>query len=100
MPKKSKKTKEVIPLAVVRWLDAYLMADVLDYETLKPGCMQETYGRVVKETDQAISIAHEISLDDVGGRSVTTIPKAYCKEILRFECKVTYVQPDDNPTEG
>jgi hypothetical protein len=91
---------EVIPLVVVRWLDAYIVQDCVDYEGLKSGCLQETYGRVVKETDEAISVAHEISLDDVGGRHITTIPKPYITDIMRFECKVKNVLPKDNKGKG
>lgn len=95
-----KKKAEVIQIVIVRWLDAYLMPDVEDFSALKPGCLQETYGRIVKEDDEAISIAHELSLDSIGARHVTTIPKAYVKDIFRFDCKIKNVQPKDNSEES
>ena len=74
-------------LTVVRWWDAYIESDVSNPATLAPHFEMETVGFKVKETEHAISIAHERCEKDGTFRSVTTIPMAYVKEVHEFTCK-------------
>lgn len=94
--------KEQFQVVIVRWLDAYLAMDVTEDQAkaLADGCMQETYGYPVWETETAVAIAHERNLTDGGYRHVTVISKKYIKDIFRFTCKVKDVLKKDNRTES
>ena len=86
MPRKKKVNPRLNQLMIVTWLDAYLIHEVDDPSTLSPGCLMQTVGFLVKETDEQVSLAHERSLEDGTLRSVTTIHKSYIKEMVTVEC--------------
>ena len=93
-------------LTVVRWWDAYIESDVSNPSTLVPHFEMETVGFKVKETEHAISIAHERCEKDGTFRNVTTVPMAYVKAVFEFNCKpprvkkVKHVQPKSDSPEG